>query len=93
MNYIKLNLPPTKEQIEQAQRFIEYTKLCALVDEVYSRREMDYLFMDLVTNKRAISHTSNEGKARREDKWCIIGGDKFNKDVEDAIVESIKNQM
>ena len=28
-----------------------------------------------------------------KDKWCIIGGDKFNKDVEDAIVESIKNQM
>ena len=63
--YLRLDLPPTKEQIEKAQRFIEYTKVCALVDGIYTKREMDYLFMDLVTNKRAISHVSNEGKIKR----------------------------
>lgn len=62
--YLKINLPPTKEQIEQAQEFIEYNKLCALVDGVYSRREMDYIFRDLITNRRA-SHISNEGNVRR----------------------------
>ena len=63
--YLRLDLPPTKEQIKKAQRFIEYTKVCALVDGIYTKREMDYLFMDLVTHKRAISHVSNEGKIKR----------------------------
>jgi hypothetical protein len=53
--YLKINLPPTKEQIEQAQEFIEYNKLCALVDGVYSRREMDYIFRDLITNRRGFA--------------------------------------
>lgn len=47
--------------------------------------------MDLVTHKRAISHISNDGKTKAE--FLVIGGDKFNKDVEDGVVELFKKQM